>query len=218
VTCSPIGGLCWRWLRRATRSSDPRAALAVALAAGLLAAGPLPTLAADQVLTESARAAPAADPNAAPSTRSAQALAAALEFWTQPMRAEAAPPAPALGDAIAGFALAFQGYPYVAAGNTPAGFDCSGFTQYVVLNTVGVDVGHAVEGQPWAGAWVEWGAWRPGDLVFFQNTYRAGISHAGIYVGDGLFVHAQNEGTGVVVTSMFSDYYAARYYGAVRVW
>ena len=121
------------------------------------------------------------------------------------------------GAGIAQFGLAYVGYPYVAAGNGPGGFDCSGFTQFVMLNALGIDIGHAVEGQPGAGYWVEWGAWAPGDLIFFQNTYRAGISHVGIYVGDGLFVHAENEGTGVVVTSLYSDYYAARYWGANRL-
>ena len=140
---------------------------------------------------------------------------AAKRAETQPP--ESAPVATTTGDAIAALALAHQGYPYVWAGNTPAGFDCSGFTQYVVLATVGIDIGHAVEGQPFAGAWVEYGAWQAGDLVFFQNTYRPGISHAGVYLGDGLFVHAENETTGVVVTSLYFDYYGARYYGAVRV-
>ena len=123
----------------------------------------------------------------------------------------------ALGQSIANFALAYVGYPYVAAGNTPGGFDCSGFTQYVMLNMLGWDIGHAVEGQPAAGYWVDWDLWMPGDLIFFQNTYRAGISHVGIYIGDGLFVHAENEGTGVVVTSLYSDYYLARYWGAIRL-
>ena len=105
----------------------------------------------------------------------------------------------------------------MAAGNTPAGFDCSGFTQYVALNVLGWDIGHGVEGQPAAGYWVDWDLWAPGDLIFFQNTYRPGISHVGIYIGDGLFVHAENEGTGVVVTSLYSDYYLARYWGAIRL-
>jgi len=126
-------------------------------------------------------------------------------------------PAPSAGEIIVGFAKGYVGYPYVAAGNTPAGFDCSGFTQWVILNTLGVDIGHAVEGQPAAGAWVDYGAWQPGDLVFFQNTYRAGISHVGIYIGDGLFVHAENEGTGVRISSIYTDYYGSRYWGSVRV-
>jgi cell wall-associated NlpC family hydrolase len=121
------------------------------------------------------------------------------------------------GQAIADFALQFQGYPYVYAGNTPGGFDCSGFTQYVILNTLGIDIGHGVEGQTGYGAYVEWGAWQPGDLVYFANTYRAGISHTGVYIGDGQFIHAENEGTGVVISSVYSDYYAGHYATAIRL-
>jgi cell wall-associated NlpC family hydrolase len=124
---------------------------------------------------------------------------------------------PAAGAAIVDFALQFVGYPYVWAGNTPAGFDCSGFTEYVILNTVGIDIGHGVPGQTGYGAWVDWGAWQPGDLVFFANTYDAGISHVGIYIGDGQFVHAENESTGVTISSVYSDYYSGHYYGAYRI-
>lgn len=123
----------------------------------------------------------------------------------------------ATGQAIADFALQFYGYPYVWAGNTPAGFDCSGFTQYVVLNTVGIDIGHGTAGQLAYGAYVEWGAWLPGDLVYFAGTYDAGISHTGIYIGDGQMIHAENEGTGVTISSLYSDYYAGHYYSAIRV-
>jgi len=120
------------------------------------------------------------------------------------------------GQAIASFALQFQGYPYVWAGNTPAGFDCSGFTQYVLLNTLGIDIGHGVAEQTGYGYWVDWEAWQPGDLVYFAGTYRAGISHTGVYIGDGQFIHAENEGTGVVISSLYSDYYGGHYYGAYR--
>jgi cell wall-associated NlpC family hydrolase len=123
----------------------------------------------------------------------------------------------ASGQFIANFAMQFQGYPYVYAGNTPAGFDCSGFTQYVILNTLGIDIGHGVEGQMNYGSWVDWGAWQPGDLVYFAGTYRAGISHTGVYIGDGMFIHAENEGTGVVISSVYSDYYSGHYYGAIRL-
>jgi cell wall-associated NlpC family hydrolase len=131
--------------------------------------------------------------------------------------AQAAATQPSTGDAIAQFALGFVGYPYVWAGNTPAGFDCSGFTQYVIMNTVGIDIGHGVPGQTGYGAFVEWDAWQPGDLVFFANTYREGISHVGIYIGDGQFVHAENEGTGVTISSVYSNYYSGHYYGAYRI-
>lgn len=136
---------------------------------------------------------------------------------TTPAPAPTPPPSPSPGEQIAAFALRYLGYPYVWAGNTPAGFDCSGFTQFVVLNVLGIDIGHGLQGQPSAGAWVEWGAWQPGDLVFFQNTYQPGLSHVGIYLGDGQFIHAENEGTGVVISSIYSAYYASRYWGAVRI-
>lgn len=125
--------------------------------------------------------------------------------------------AQASGQAIADFAMQFLGYAYVWAGNTPAGFDCSGFTQYVVLNTVGIDIGHGTAGQMNYGSWVNWGEWVPGDLVYFAGTYGSGISHTGVYIGDGQIIHAANESTGVIVSSLYSDYYANHYYGAIRI-
>ena len=77
---------------------------------------------------------------------------------------------------------------------------------------------HAVESQAGsAGSWVNYGEWQPGDLIYFQNTYRAGISHAAIYIGDGLIVHAENESTGVTIDSIYSGYYGPRYWGAYRI-
>jgi len=57
----------------------------------------------------------------------------------------------------------------------------------------------------------------PGDLVFFQNTYMAGISHGGIYVGDGEFIHANSPGSGVIVSSLSDSYWANHWAGATRV-
>lgn len=127
------------------------------------------------------------------------------------------PVPPTSGELIVGLALQYVGYPYWAAGNGPYGFDCSGFTQFIILNTLGWDIGHGLQGQPSMGAWVDYGAWLPGDLIFFQNTYQAGLSHVGIYIGDGLIVHAENEGTGVTISNIYSSYYGPRYWGAVRV-
>lgn len=121
------------------------------------------------------------------------------------------------GSYIADYALQFLGYSYVYAGNTPSGFDCSGFTQYVILNTLGIDIGHGTAGQLAHGSWVEWGTWQPGDLVYFAGTYRAGISHTGIYIGDGQIIHAANESTGVIISDLYSNYYSSHYYGAIRV-
>lgn len=125
---------------------------------------------------------------------------------------------PAVGPTIVSIAMSYLGYSYVAAGAGPGGFDCSGFTQYVVGMATGIWISHAVEAQPYsAGAWVDYGNWQPGDLIFFQNTYRAGISHVGIYIGDGMIIHAENEGSGVTIDSIYSSYYGPRYWGAVRI-
>ena len=124
---------------------------------------------------------------------------------------------PESGQFIADYAMQYLGYAYVYAGNGPGGFDCSGFTQYVILNTLGVDIGHDVAGQINSGYWVDWGNWQSGDLVFFAGTYRDGISHVGIYIGDGQFIHAENEDTGVTISSVWSDYYSGHYYGALRL-
>jgi len=58
---------------------------------------------------------------------------------------------------------------------------------------------------------------QPGDLVFFRDTYRRGISHVGIYKGDGKFVHASSPGGAVTVTALSSPYYARKWAGARRV-
>ncbi len=122
------------------------------------------------------------------------------------------------GRKIANQALKYEGLPYVWAGNSPKhGFDCSGLTQFVVRKVTGQDITHSVDLQWNHGTWIDWGKWKRGDLIFFENTYKKGLSHVGIYVGRNRFVHAENEQTGVVVTDIESEYYASRYAGAKRI-
>jgi cell wall-associated NlpC family hydrolase len=232
--------MAWR-LPRARRSrwlNVARVALFVVAAAFLALSAPVATFAKNRSndTTVHVRAAAGADPSKRPALQGSNDSTAVSGVTTdaegnswyqvvsskmpkhQDAKAPAAAPAPPpVGDAIVQFAKSYLGYPYVWAGNGPYGFDCSGFTQFVILNTLGIDIGHAVEGQPYMGAWVDYGNWQPGDLIFFQNTYRAGISHVGIYLGDGLFIHAENPGTGVTISSLYSDYYGPRYWGATRV-
>jgi cell wall-associated NlpC family hydrolase len=58
----------------------------------------------------------------------------------------------------------------------------------------------------------------PGDTVFFANTYMPGLSHDGIYIGNGQFIHASDPGTGVTISCMGSSYWRSRYVGATRLW
>jgi cell wall-associated NlpC family hydrolase len=122
----------------------------------------------------------------------------------------------AVGQQIVDFALQFQGYPYVYAGEGPYAFDCSGFTMFVFHNTLGIDIPHDMHVQYQLGRSVSRDELQPGDEIFFQNTFEPGMSHTGIYIGDGQFVHAETESSGVRISDLDSEYYSSRWYGAVR--
>ncbi len=111
-------------------------------------------------------------------------------------------------------AMRFGGVPYVWGGASPAGFDCSGFVQYVFAQ-VGVNLPRTADVQYELGRKILQADLQPGDLVFFE-TYEPGASHNGIYVGEGKFVGA-NSGTGVAVASLADPYWNTRYLGARRL-
>ena len=93
--------------------------------------------------------------------------------------------------------------------------DCSAFTQYV-FKKHGVDIGRDTISQYGKGTAVDKNYLQPGDLVFFKNTYRKGVSHVGIYIGNGDFVHASST-KGVTTSNLNSDYYTEHYLGAKRI-
>lgn len=132
-----------------------------------------------------------------------------------------APPSeqPSGNGSVVDYALQYVGYPYVWAGNHPStGFDCSGFTYWVFLNTTGMNIGTGTATQASLGSHVAWGEWQPGDLLFFTGTGGSGYySHVALYIGDGQMVHAQNEATGVLVSSVYSNYYTSHYAMAKRL-
>ena len=117
--------------------------------------------------------------------------------------------------AIVDDAKRFLGTPYVWGGSTPNGFDCSGFVQYV-LNRHGITLPRTTELQYKVGTYVAKSDLIPGDLVFLQNTYRAGVSHVGIYIGDGKMIHASSS-KGVTISDLHNSYYTQHYHSARRV-
>lgn len=129
----------------------------------------------------------------------------------------ASAPASDIGAAIVAEAMKYLGYPYVWGGTTPAGFDCSGFTYYVVNKVLGGGFPRAMESQVVSGTYVDLNDLRPGDIVFQQNTYQWGLSHTGIYIGDGKFIHAADASTGVIISNLWDSYWGSRYYTARRI-
>ena len=128
----------------------------------------------------------------------------------------AAEPGARTGQSMVDYAMRYLGYPYVWATHGPSSFDCSGFTYWVVLNVLGRDIGAGTWTQWGTGSPIQYGNLQPGDLVFFQNTYTVGLSHVGMYIGNDQFIHAENENTGVRISSLTSTYYSTRYLGARR--
>lgn len=120
---------------------------------------------------------------------------------------------------IVGAASKLLGYAYVWGGSSPrVGFDCSGFTWYVYGQVGRTLPKHDLWGQMQAGPRVGQGNLQAGDLVFFANTYAPGLSHVGIFIGGGRFIHAGSERTGVTVSALNDPYWGPRYYGATRPW
>jgi cell wall-associated NlpC family hydrolase len=116
---------------------------------------------------------------------------------------------PASGRAAAAvrYAMAQVGDAYVYGAAGPNAFDCSGLTM-MAWAQAGVGLPHSSGAQAGSGPHVSSGNLRPGDLVFYYSP----ISHVGIYIGNGLIVHAANPGAGVRVAGVFSMPYS----GAVR--
>ena len=122
------------------------------------------------------------------------------------------------------FARSFEGYPYVYGGNGPNSFDCSGFVLYIYRH-FGYSFARGAQEQYKDGMHVDFDDLLPGDLVFFTsyggnnwtNSNFRNITHVGLYLGDGYFIHASNPTRGVVIDTLWSGYYQSHFWGACRI-
>ena len=108
----------------------------------------------------------------------------------------------------------YLGVPYVWGGESPGGFDCSGYVQYVFAKN-GVRLPRTADIQFNVGERVKRGQERPGDLVFFE-TYAPGASHVGVYLGNDYFIHASSAQGAISISSLREEFFSERYLGARR--
>jgi cell wall-associated NlpC family hydrolase len=147
-------------------------------------------------------------------------LGAMVPFFAQAPGSGPAPredPVPALLEK----ARSLLGIPYRFGGITPKGFDCSGFVRFV-FGTCGIDLDRTSRAQSRQGDPVDLDEIQPGDLLFFATRgVRRGVSHVGIYLGDGKFIHASAwTGPGmrcVKLGELTSQYFADRLVAARRI-
>ena len=147
-----------------------------------------------------------------------------LSYAEPQAAAGAAAPAPAadvpynatMGEKIVATAMQYLGCPYVYGGMSPAGFDCSGFVNYVYnqhgysLHRVAQAI-YSYDGQSVAQAGIQ-----PGDIVCFGYSSNS-INHVGIYIGNGQYIHASTYTTGVIISNLGSRGYSSPLIGIKRV-
>lgn len=119
--------------------------------------------------------------------------------------------------AVLNLAYSKKGSPYLWGATGPDKFDCSGFVQYVYINSVGVSLPRVSSDQANVGTEITRDQLQPGDLVFFTTDGSGGVSHVGIYVGNGCMIHSPHSGEVVKVTDITSDYYSSHFVTARRV-
>ncbi len=122
----------------------------------------------------------------------------------------------ALGAQIVEYAKKFLGVPYVYGANGPGSFDCSGFTKYVYAQ-FGYSLNRSATDQLANGVPVSKDQLAPGDLVFFRYNTTKPVSHVGIYIGGGQFIHASTNHYMVQINDLTTGHYNRVYVYARRI-
>ncbi len=162
-------------------------------------------------LASATRAAPSAAP-LPPPIDLALATQTPISFTRKPLEHAAPRPRQLLAD----FALSLRGIRYRRGGHDPrTGFDCSGFVRYVFRQMLREELPHSSVAQYQGGAKVTQDEMKPGDLVFFRIQGKR-ISHVGIYLEEGRFIHAPSSGKHIAISRLDEPYWAHRFAGARR--
>lgn len=135
-----------------------------------------------------------------------------ITITTEPTTASSS----ALGEQIVALAKQYLGTPYVLGGNGPSSFDCSGFTKYIYAQ-FGYTLNRTATDQLQNGVSVSRSELQPGDLVFFKYNTSKPVSHVGIYIGGGEFIHASTNRYMVQIDQMNSGHYANVFVYARRI-
>ena len=112
----------------------------------------------------------------------------------------------------------FKGGKYVWGGTTPQGFDCSGYVQYLYKKH-NINLPRTAWAQSKKGQNVGKNELEKGDLIFFLTDKKRGIpvTHVGIYLGNGQFIHAASKKKGIIISPIHSGYYSNKFVSAKRV-
>jgi cell wall-associated NlpC family hydrolase len=146
---------------------------------------------------------------AAAAQAAAASLASYRAAYSGPSYAQALanPPQPNFSlSAVFATAQRYRGVPYVYGGDTPAGFDCSGFVRWV-YGQFGISLPHSVSAQGWIGTRISAADARPGDVIVLSDG-----SHDGFYAGPGMILDAPEPGKVVQIRPIWtSSYYVVRF-------
>ena len=120
---------------------------------------------------------------------------------------------------VIAYAKTLLGKPYVWGAQGPNSFDCSGFTYYVFKNAAGITLPRTSSAQSKYGTYVSKSNLKAGDLIFFDTVgpNNGAVTHVGIYIGNGQFIHAASGQGKVVINNLNSTYYVNAYVNARRV-
>ena len=121
------------------------------------------------------------------------------------------------GRRLARVALRYKGARYRFGKASKKAMDCSGLVTRAYQDMKSKKLPHSSSALYRMGKPIKMSELRAGDLVFFKNTYRKGISHVGVYTGGNRFVHARNRRFGVTVTKLSDPYFQLHYAGARRL-